>query len=91
MFTVRNCSNWHGHAFDYHGYISIDPQDTTTVFKDPDYQIKNYPGQIYFGPGGRIHKVSVDSDFTQPRITLGFDIHLNPETPDGTFALLPLL
>ena len=48
-------------------------------------------GQIYFGPGGRMHKVSVDSDFTQPRITLGFDIHLNPETPDGTFALLPLL
>ena len=83
--------DWHGHVFDYHGYISIDPQDTTTMFKDPDYQIKNYPGQIYFGPGGRMHKVSVDSDFTKPRITLGFDIHLNPETPDGTFALLPLL
>ena len=64
--------DWHGHAFDYHGYISIDPKNTYTDFKD--YRIDNKAGQIYFGPGYRSHKVVALEAYEGNRITLGFDI-----------------
>ena len=70
---------WHNHYWDYHGYISIDPKKTRTVFSD--YEIKNEVGNIYIGPGYREHKVVVDEDFNTPRITLGFDISLELEDP----------
>jgi hypothetical protein len=28
--------DWHGHDWPYHGYISIDPKSTTTIFKGVD-------------------------------------------------------
>jgi hypothetical protein len=94
--------NWHNHAFPYHGYISIDPHNTTTMFKDHDdpqtvdeapllYEIENKPGQIYFGPGWRPHKVRVDEEFDRPRLTLGFDISFQADIPDSQFSLMPLL
>ena len=64
--------DWHGHAFDYHGYISIDPKNTYTDFKD--YAIENKAGQIYFGPGYRSHKVVAHEKYEGTRITLGFDV-----------------
>jgi len=64
--------DWHGHAFDYHGYISIDPKNTYTDFKD--YAIENTAGQIYFGPGYRSHKVVAHDKYEGTRITLGFDV-----------------
>jgi hypothetical protein len=64
--------DWHGHGFDYHGYISIDPKNTYTDFKD--YRIDNKAGQIYFGPGHRSHKVVALEAYEGKRITLGFDI-----------------
>lgn len=64
--------DWHGHAFDYHGYVCIDPKKTYTVFKE--YQIENKIGQIYFGPGYRHHKVQAIEPYEGKRITLGFDI-----------------
>lgn len=64
--------DWHGHDFDYHGYISIDPKNTYTDFKD--YAIDNKAGQIYFGPGHRLHKVVAREAYEGKRITLGFDI-----------------
>lgn len=94
--------NWHNHAFPYHGYISIDPHNTTTLFKDHDdpatvenapllYEIENKPGQIYFGPGWRPHKVQVNEEFDRPRLTLGFDISFQADIPDSQFSLMPLL
>lgn len=83
---------WHNHEWDYHGYISIDPKKTRTVFSD--YEIENEVGNIYIGPGYREHKVVVDEDFDTPRITLGFDIHLNnpnkKEEPNGMLSLIPI-
>ena len=71
---------FHSHSLDYHGYVSIDPQDTTTIFKN-NLKIKNKIGQIYLGPGQNIdknggweHYVKINSPYTTPRITLGFDI-----------------
>lgn len=97
-----NVLGWHNHAYPYHGYISIDPHKTTTLFTDHDdpatvedssilYEIENKPGQIYFGPGWRPHKVRVDEKFDRPRLTLGFDISFKPDIPDAQFSLHPLL
>jgi hypothetical protein len=84
--------DWHDHHWDYHGYISIDPKETVTKFRNGDdhYEIVNKPGQIYFGPGYREHKVFVNEDFKGPRITLGYDVTLRASIPDSQFSLIPL-
>ena len=85
---------WHDHRFPYHGYVSIDPKDSTTLFKEGDvkYEIKNEIGNIYFGKGwDRMHMVRVDSPYEGKRITLGFDIICQPDVPDDQFSIIPLL
>lgn len=71
--------DWHEHGFDYHGYISIDPKKTKTLF--PTYEIDNKCGQIYFGPGHRQHKVEVLEPYNDYRLTIGFDVHSLPDSP----------
>jgi hypothetical protein len=87
--------DWHNHAWDYHGYICIDPKKTRTVFRE--YEIVNQIGNIYIGPGNREHKVVVDEDYSSPRITLGFDIMVNNDNeffklinPHDMFSLIPI-
>lgn len=81
---------WHNHEWPYHGYISIDPHNTTTKFEG--YKIENKIGRIYIGPGNRQHKVKVNEDFDSTRITLGFDVTDQPqESPSGVWSLMPLL
>lgn len=96
--TVDQLLDRHHHEFDYHGYISIDPKKTITVFDD--YVIENKIGQIYFGPGNRYHRVEALEPFDGVRTTIGFDVHLLPENrlveqyierPLGNFGLIPLL
>ena len=86
---------WHDHHFPYHGYVSIDPKNSTTEFKQGSlrYNIENVVGNIYFGPGWeRMHRVVVNEDYDDsPRITLGFDILTEPTLPDAQFSLIPLL
>lgn len=89
----------HHHDFEYHGYISLDPKKTKTVFDD--YEIINKPGQLYFGPGyERHHHVEAIEPFEGVRTTLGFDIHTTPqsklileyvERPFSNMSLMPLL
>ena len=62
----------HNHYWPWHGYISIRPFDTTTVFDN--YEIKNKVGNIYIGEGHNAHYVKVNKPFYEPRITIGFDI-----------------
>ena len=83
--------NWHEHEFNYHGYISLDPKNTKTVFKD--YEILNKPGQIYFGPGYRQHMVEAITPFYGVRTTIGFDIFTSDtvEKPFTNLGLIPLL
>lgn len=71
--------DWHHHEYDYHGYISIDPKQTKTIFES--YEIINKPGQIYFGPGARLHKVETLETFEGVRTTIGFDVHTIPQNP----------
>ena len=64
--------DWHDHFHPYHGYISIDPKDSTTEFRG--YSVKNKIGNIYIGPGNREHRVLIDTPYQGSRITLGYDI-----------------
>jgi len=77
--TSDQLLDWHGHEFEYHGYISIDPKNTKTIFEN--YEIVNKPGQIYFGPGNRQHKVQATAPFEGVRTTIGFDVHTIPNSP----------
>lgn len=89
--------DWHNHNYGHHGYIAIDPKNTRTVFED--YSIDNKVGQIYFGPGNRMHKVEVLEDYEGYRTTIGFDVHSLPqvkhveytERPFINMSLIPLL
>jgi hypothetical protein len=81
--------DWHDHHWPFHGYISIDPKKSNTVFDE--YTIENAVGNIYIGPGYRRHKVEATERFFTPRITLGFDV-LDESEPDivGQFSLIPI-
>jgi hypothetical protein len=68
----------HNHGCPIHGYISIEPKDTTTVFFDVDgaemYSIKNEIGNIYISLGYRQHEVRNLNSYEDERITIGFDV-----------------
>lgn len=69
----------HNHEWPLHGYISIEPKKSDTVFTDKPngtelYRINNKVGQIYLGPGSRFHHVEVLEPFEGERITFGFDL-----------------
>ena len=77
---VPNILPMHSHKEKYHGYISINPQSTTTLFKN-GVEIDNKIGQIYIGPGRNggddtswDHYVRVNESYEGSRITIGFDI-----------------
>ena len=78
----------HNHDWPFHGYISIQPHCTRTVFDT--YEIKNEIGNIYIGPGHNPHTVVVDHHFDAPRITIGFDVtDILAEAPLNT-SLIPI-
>ena len=70
--TQSEVLDWHNHDWPWHGYITIDPKKTNTVFED--ITIENKPAQIYFGEGHKKHKVEVLEPYEGHRITLGYDI-----------------
>lgn len=79
-----------------HGYISIEPQDTKTVFynnyedKEPIYHIDNKIGNIYIGDGSKWHEVISNNSFEGDRITIGFDIMTRTSTTPN-FGFIPLI
>jgi hypothetical protein len=90
---LKNQLKDHYHDADYHGYISIDPKTTTTIFKN--YKIENKIGQIYIGPGGEKfkHYVKINESFQGNRITLGFDVQTNKNTISSisNIGFIPLI
>jgi len=80
--------SWHNHYWPFHGYISIDPHVSRTVFEE--YEIENKIGNVYIGPGLRRHTVIADENYHTPRITLGYDVLDAPFTPNGIFSLIPI-
>ena len=68
--------DWHDHdsLFTIHGYLSIDPKDTVTEFKN--FSIQNKTGHIYLGIPGKdmVHRVVVKEPYDGYRITLAFNV-----------------
>lgn len=82
------CLDWHDHFWKFHGYISIDPKKTKTIFKD-GFEIENEVGNIYIGPCNLEHKVIVNKPYEGNRITLGFDVIDNTfDNPNISFIPL---
>lgn len=85
----------HNHDWPWHGYISIDPKQSDTVFTDKPngtelYRVKNKVGQLYIGPGYRFHHVEVLEPFEGERITFGFDLEFNDRIMDN-IGFLPII
>jgi hypothetical protein len=85
----------HNHDWPWHGYISIDPKISDTVFTDKPggkelYRIQNKIGQLYIGPGHRFHHVEVLEPFEGERITFGFDLEFNDRIMDN-IGFLPII
>jgi len=80
---------WHNHDFPYHGYVSIDPKKTNTIFEN--WTINNKPGQIYIGPGDAHHKIEVLEPYKGHRTTIGFDIETRPGRVSATMCAIPVL
>ena len=95
IHTENNVLTSHSHAYPIHGYLSLSNHDTDTVFTDGHdgnelYRINNKPFQLYIGPGYRHHHVVVNQNFSDERITLGFDIEIN-DTITENFSFIPLV
>jgi len=73
MHSENELLDWHTHYDSlFHGYISIDPKNTETVFNN--YTIKNKIGNVYIGPSYRHHKVVNKKPYNDKRITIAFDV-----------------
>ena len=86
--------DWHNHKAPYHGYICIEPQDTTTEFRG-GWNILNECGNIYFGPGNTMHRVVNNTNYSGIRMTLGYDVIteecLTDYEPTQNYGLMPLI
>jgi hypothetical protein len=85
----------HNHDWPWHGYISIDPKKSHTVFTDKPngtelYRVENKIGQLYIGPGHRFHHVEVLEPFMGERITFGFDLEYTDRIMDN-IGFLPVI
>ena len=85
---VLEVLGWHDHLWPYHGYVSIDPHNTVTEFKE--FKIINKVGNIYIGPGYHKHRVIVKENYLRPRITIGFDVTNQIKHFPDHYSLLPI-
>jgi len=64
---------WHDHSnCSAHGYVSINPMKTKTIFED--YVVDNEIGKMYIGKPHMKHKVVNIEPYEDTRITVAFDI-----------------
>lgn len=65
--------SWHSHeGCMIHGYLSLDPKDTSTNFQT--FSVKNEVGKIYVGHSHQQHAVVVHTPYDTPRLTIAFDV-----------------
>lgn len=95
VHTKDNVLTKHNHTLEHHGYISILPQDTKTVFLDDKetllYSIENKIGNFYVGPAFRNHYVENLQDYNEPRVTIGFDISTKIQPPLTGNIMFPIV
>jgi len=66
--------DWHVHIeCSAHGYVSINPMKTKTVFET--FEVENEIGKLYIGEPFMQHRVEISEPFlNRPRITVAFDV-----------------
>ena len=89
----------HSHIWPWHGYITIRPHKTRTVFDDGTFEepgktifeIDNEVGNVYIGPGHLFHHVEVDDSYDEdtPRYTIGFDLNHERLRMSQEIGLMP--
>tara|TARA_B100000902_G_C27174718_1_gene845741 strand:- start:306 stop:941 length:636 start_codon:yes stop_codon:yes gene_type:complete len=89
----------HHHIWPWHGYITIRPHKTRTVFDDGTqnkigntiFEIENEIGNVYIGPGELFHRVVVDEKYSEdtPRYTIGFDLNHERLRMSSEIGLMP--
>ena len=71
--TMDEVLDWHIHYdCSAHGYVSINPMKTKTVFEN--FAVDNEIGKLYIGEPLVEHKVEVLESYYLPRITIAFDV-----------------
>lgn len=84
----------HDHTLEYHGYFSIDPKDSDTIFIDENnnelYRVKNKIGRIYIGPTRRRHYVQNNAPYDDHRVTIAFDISVKAQPPITGNIMFPI-
>lgn len=93
--TPKQVLKSHNHDWPIHGYISIDPKKSETVFTDAPngkelYRVQNKIGQIYVGPGSRFHHVELLEPFEGERITFGYDVEYRDRILDN-MGFIPII
>lgn len=85
--------DYHNHFSMFHGYISVDPKNTQTLFPNQNYDIVNRPGQVYMGIGGDGYEHAVQSlvPYEGNRITIAFDLILNENDNYSDNVFIPLI
>jgi hypothetical protein len=85
---------WHSHLCDYHGYVTITPNDTITEFRN--WKIFNEPANIYVGYGMTEHRVIkkeekiFNGEFY--RISIAFNIYSEKKyTEQNDNSIFPLI
>lgn len=82
--------DWHDHGgCSAHGYVSINPMKTKTVFET--FEIDNKVGRLYIGNPYINHKVEVLEDFNMPRVTIAFDISKEKDLKNNNSTNLSLI
>ena len=64
----------HNHLWPVQGFIAIDPKETETVFTEHGYTVNNEIGNMYIGPGHRMHKILNTAKYDGTRTTIGWDL-----------------
>lgn len=89
--TVQDNLSHHGHNCPLHGYVSVAPGSTKTVFDE--WEIENKVGNIYVGLGKWKHHVENTAEYSSPRITIGYDVVYGDTFGEGweeeTYQSLP--
>jgi hypothetical protein len=78
--SVESNLKSHSHDSPLHGYISIAPQNTKTVFDE--WEIINTVGDIYIGMGKWNHHVENIGIYHEDRVSIGYDV-IYGDDPEG--------
>lgn len=84
--------NWHGHQWDWHGYLVLNGTGTQTGFFSPFerqvFALRHANNHLVMLPGGVKHAALHPSQAADPRLTMAFDVRFEAPLMDHGIDLL---